>query len=373
MIYLDNASTTHKKPGSVIKSVKKGTSKLSVNASRGGYSLSIKGGMEILNTRELLAKHFNCNTENVIFTGSCTGAINLALRGTIKPNGHIVSTTMEHNSVLRTLQDLKEKHNIDYTLVSPTNGIINPQDIEKAITSKTYLVATIHTSNVTGATNDITSIGKICKKHKLIYMVDGAQSAGHIRVDMKKQNVNLFSVAGHKGFYGPQGIGVLLINNVNVSPQITGGTGTFSESITQPTTPPEGLESGTLSMPCILGLKAGVTYVEKNFDKINNKIKKLTTLLFNYLKNNEKIKLFSFNPSSGVMSFNIIGYSSSEIGDYLNNKYNICVRTGLHCAPLIHQTNGTMSTGMIRVSISSFNKLREIKKLIKAIDEFKVD
>ena len=277
---------------------------------------------------------------------------------------------MEHNSVLRTLQDLKEKYNIDYTLINPTNGVINPKDIEKAITSKTYLVATIHTSNVTGATNDISSIGKICKKHKLIYFVDGAQSSGHLKIDIKKLNINLFSIAGHKGFYAPQGIGVLLINNIKVNPLITGGTGTYSESIYQPTESPESLESGTQSMPCILGLKEGVKYVTKHFDKMNLKIKKLTTILYNFLKNNNKIKLYSFNPDSGVMSFNIIGYSSSEVGDYFNQFYQLCVRTGLHCAPLIHQENGTLKTGMVRVSISSFNKKRDIKIAIKAIKEF---
>lgn len=370
MIYLDNASTTHFKPRCVIKAVKKGVTSYSVNSSRGGYSLAINGGIEVLKTREIIANHFNCQQENVIFTSSCTGAINLALRGTIKPRGHIVSTTMEHNSVLRTLQDLKDKYNIDYTLVEPTNGVINPSDIEKAITDKTYLVVTIHTSNVTGATNDIASIGKICKKHNLLYMVDGAQSSGHLKIDLKNNNINLFSIAGHKGFYAPQGIGALLINGVKVKPLITGGTGTFSESINQPLDPPEGLESGTQSMPCILGLKAGVEYVEKNFEKINLKIKKLTTLLYNYLKNNDKIKLYSSNPSSGVLSFNIIGYSSSEVGDYLANYYNICVRTGLHCAPLIHQNNGTLQNGMVRVSISSFNLKKDIKNLIKALNTF---
>ena len=370
MIYLDNASTTHFKPRSVIKAVKKGVTSYSVNSSRGGYNLAVKGGIEVLKTREIIAKHFNADVENVVFTASCTHAINLALRGTIKPNGHIISTAMEHNSVLRTLNDLKEKYNISFTLIEPVNGIIRPEDIEKAITDKTYLVATIHTSNVTGATNDIISIGKICKKHKLLYLVDGAQSSGHIKIDLKKYNINLFTIAGHKGFFAPQGIGILISNNIKVNPIITGGTGTFSESINQPTESPDGLESGTQSMPCILGLKAGVEYVEKNFNKINNKIKKLTTPLFNYLKSNDKIKLYSFNPESGVMSFNIIGYSSSEIGDYLSENYDICVRTGLHCAPLIHQVNSTLKSGMVRVSISGFNRKRDIKILIKALKDF---
>lgn len=373
MIYLDNASTTHKKPRSVIKAVKNGVTRLSVNSSRGGYKLAVDGGLEVLKTRELLANHFNASSENVVFTASCTAAINLALRGTARPNGHIVATAMEHNSVLRTLNDLKDKYNINFTIVEPQNGVINPSNIEQAITNKTYLVVTIHTSNVTGATNDIFSIGNICKKHNLLYMVDGAQSCGHIKVDLKKNNINMFTIAGHKGFFAPQGIGVLISNNVKIKPLITGGTGTYSESINQPTESPEGLESGTQSMPCILGLKAGVEYVERNFDKLNNKMKKLTTVLYNYLSENKKIKLYSFNPESGVMSFNIIGYSSSEVGDYLSEKYNICVRTGLHCAPLIHQVNSTLSTGMVRVCINGFNKKHDIHVLIKALENFTKD
>ena len=373
MIYLDNASTTHIKPRSVIKSVKRGATNLSVNSSRGGYPLSIDGGMEVLETRELIGAHFNCNPDNVIFTASCTASINLALRGTIHPNKHIISTTMEHNSTLRTLEDLKSKYNISYTLIKPVNGTIRPEDIENAITSDTYLVSTIHTSNVTGATNNVDEIGKICKKHNLIYMVDGAQSSGHIKVNIKDSNINLFTIAGHKGFYAPQGIGVLLINDTKVAPLITGGTGTFSESIIQPTTYPEGLESGTQSMPCILGLKAGVKYVDKNFEKINNKITKLSAYLLSYLRSNHQIEIYSLNPASGVISFNIKGYTSSEIGDYLSASYNICVRTGLHCAPLIHQHNNTLERGMVRVSISSFNKLRDIKTLIKALHSFTHD
>ena len=369
MTYLDNASTTHKKPLSVIRAVTNGLTKYSVNASRGGYKLAIDGGLEIIKTRELIANHFNAEAENVIFTASCTSAINLALRGTIVPNGHIITTAMEHNSVLRTLQYLKVNYNINFTVISPTkNGTIDPSDIEKAITSKTYLVATIHTSNVTGATNDIYTIGSICKKHHLLYFVDGAQSSGHIKTDLKQCNINLYSIAGHKGFYAPQGIGVLISNNTKVKPIIMGGTGTHSESIIQPTSSPEGLESGTLSMPCILGLKAGVKYVNKNFDKLNYKIERLTSMLYNYLKNNSKIILYSFNPQSGVMSFNVNDMTSSEVGDYLSEKYNICVRTGLHCAPLIHKENKTLKTGMVRVSISSFNKTKDIKRLIKALN-----
>lgn len=369
MIYLDNSSTTHKKPHCVIKGYKKGLTKLSVNSSRGGYDLAIKGGMEVLNVRTQISEMYNTQPENVIFTGSCTQALNLALRGYIKPNGHIVATVLEHNSVLRTLEYLKQKYNISYTLVKPVKHIIHAQDIESAITDKTYMVCCIHTSNVTGATNDIEKIGEICKKYNLKYLVDCAQSGGHIKVDLKKYNINLLALAGHKGFYAPQGIGVLLTNDIKISPIIFGGTGTHSESLEQPTESPEGLESGTISMPNILALGKGVKFVNKNFDKLNKKLYKLTSTLISHIKENKNINLYSFNAHSGIVTINIKGKSSSEVADILNEKYKICVRSGLHCAPKLHEYYNTLSRGMVRISISPFNTMYEIKKCITAISE----
>lgn len=368
MIFLDNSSTTHKKPRCVISACKKGLTKLSVNAGRGGYDLSVRAGMEVLNVRTMFANEFHANPEDVIFTGSCTQAINLALRGYIKPNGHIVATVLEHNSVLRTLEYLKNKYNISYTLVKPVKHIIHPQDIENAITSKTYLVCCIHTSNVTGATNDIEAIGKVCKKHSCKFFVDCAQSGGHIKVDMDKSNINMLTLAGHKGFYAPQGIGVLIKRDIDIKPLIYGGTGTHSESLIQPNESPEGLESGTLSIPNILALGKGLEFVIKNFDKLNKRIFKLTNTLINYLKNNNNVILYSFNPHSGIASINIKGKESTEVSDILNEKYNIYVRSGLHCAPKLHEYYNTTSRGMIRFSISPYNKMKEIKKCIKAID-----
>ena len=370
MIYLDNASTTHIKPRTVVKQTKLGLTKYSVNAGRGGYKLSIVGGEKVLEARLNLANLFNCpSPENVIFTSGCTMAINLALRGTIKFGGHIVATTLEHNSVLRTLDDLQKKYGISYTLVSPNkNGIITSTEIEKAIKTNTYLVCTIHTSNVTGATNDIESIGKLCKSRNLIYMVDIAQSAGHVIIDIQKLNINLATIAGHKGFYGPQGIGVLLINNIEVKPLITGGTGTSSENISQPTDLPEGLESGTASLANIMGLDAGVKFVRKNFTKIQTKIDNLINYLLPRLKNIKNIKVYSTINHAGVVAFNINNIPSSTIADILSNEFKICVRSGLQCAPMVHKYNGTLRQGMVRVSIGYFNSLRQIKKLIKALE-----
>ncbi len=369
MIYLDNSSTTHRKPRCVIKACKKGLTSLSVNSSRAGYNLAIKGSIEILKIRTAFAQEYNTQPENVVFTGSCTMALNLALRGCAKPNGHIVATILEHNSVLRTLEYLKQEYNISYTLVKPVMNTIRPEDIEKAITKNTYMVCCIHTSNVTGATNPIDKIGSVCKKHNLLYLVDCAQSGGHIKINMQDCNINLLALAGHKGYYAPQGVGVLISNRVTPKPIVFGGTGTYSEKLEQPTESPEGLESGTPSMPCILGLGKGLEYVNKHFNKLNNKVFKLTRQLLFELKNNKNINLYSFNANSGIVSFNIKGKTSSEVSDLLSERYNICTRSGLHCAPKLHEYYNTLSRGMVRISISPFNKKWEIKKCIKAINE----
>ena len=371
MIYLDNSSTTYKKPKCVIKAIKLALTKYSANPGRSSHKLSIITNDKIMDCRIKLANYFNLpNIENVIFTSGCTESINLALIGTAKKNCHIVTTYLEHNSVLRTLTQLSKTHNINYTLVKPNDiGIIDPKNIENAITSKTYMIIVNHTSNVLGCTQNITEIGKIAKKHNLLFMVDTAQSGGHENIDIKSQNINLLCGTAHKGFYGPQGVGFLLINNAQVSPIKFGGTGTNSYSIIQPTNYPEALESGTGPNPNIMGLLAGINFVEQNSTKINNKIKSLSKHLIDYLKNEPKITLYSHNLNSGVISFKVNNIDSSEVSNILNDKYKICVRGGLHCAPKVHEFLGTTKPGLVRVSISYFNKTKEINKFIKCLNK----
>ena len=370
MIYLDNSSTTHKKPKSVIKATLAGVTSLSTNPSRGGYPLTIKGGIEIYNCREKLANYLGTDPNNIIFTSGCTMALNLALKGTARKNGHIIATIFEHNSVLRVLNYLQETYNITYTLLTPDkNGLIDIKSIKKAIQPNTYMLITNHTSNVTGATQNIEKIGIIAKKHKLIYLVDGAQSVGHEKIDMVKMNINLLTIAGHKGLYAPQGIGVLAINNCKVHPIIEGGTGTHSDKIKQPSDYPDGLESGTPNIVGILGLSKGVDFVKKHQKKINTKIYKLTTYLLENLRKVYGITIYSNNPKSGVVSFTLKNFNSTEISNFLGEKYNICTRSGLHCAPQVHKFYGTLKNGMVRISLSYFNKKSEIDKLIVALNE----
>lgn len=369
MIYFDNSSTTHKKPKSVIKAVKMGLTKYSANPGRGSHTLSLNTAEKVLDTRINLAEYLNVESpENIIFTSGCTESLNLALLGTAKKNGHIVTTFLEHNSVLRTINNLTKTHNVTYTLVPPNKyGIINPNDIEKAINSKTYLIVVNHTSNVIGSTQNINEIGKIANKHNLKFLVDSAQSLGHEIIDMKADNINMVAGTAHKGLYGPQGIGFLAIKDIEVSPIKFGGTGTNSISIIQPKGYPESLESGTIATPNILGLNAGLEFVKKNFDKINLKIENLSKMIINYLKNEPKIILYSSNAKSGVIAFQVKNLDSSDVVNLLNNVYKICVRGGLQCAPKIHEFLKTTKRGLVRVSIGYFNNKREVKHFIKSM------
>lgn len=369
MIYLDNSSTTHKKPLSVKISSLKGLSKLSVNPSRSGHKPAINGALKIYETRENISQLFGTIPENVIFTSGCTMALNMAIRGTLKKGGHIITTIFEHNSVLRVLDAIKSSHNVEVTYLTPNkSGQIPPSDISKAIKPNTYMVIINHTSNVTGTTQNIENIGKVCKKHNLIFLVDGAQSGGHKHIDMQKMNINMLAIAGHKGLYAPQGIGALLINDVGVAPLIYGGTGTKSDSLTQPTDYPDGLESGTPNIVGILGLNAGVKFVIKKQRTIERKIEKLTNFALLELNKIKNVTVYG-EKGSGVISIAITGKDSSSISNILDEKYKICTRSGLHCAPLIHKYLGTKSQGLTRISLSYFNHKSEIKKLIKAVTD----
>ena len=377
MIYLDNGATTNKKPFIVKKTILKCIlKKYCVNPNRSGYKLSNNLSSKILKVREDICNHFCLKeTENCIFTSGCTEALNLAILSSYQKGGHVIATSYEHNSVLRPLYKLKQEKIIDLTIVLPEkDGTINLNKIKKSIKPNTYLICANFTSNVTGYTNDIFNIGKICKDNNLLFLVDCAQSGGHEHIDINKYNIDFLSIAGHKGFYSLTGIGALLVSNKgkqHLKPIKFGGTGTKSDSFIQPTDFPDGYESGTCNVSGILTLGAGVQFVNKNLNKINKKISCLTEYLLNKLKEIKNITLYpSNNKNSGVVSFNIKGVSSNDVGNYLNENYNICVRTGLHCAPLVHKFYNTLNCGMVRVSLSYFNNKKDINKLIYALNNF---
>lgn len=368
MIYLDNAATTHKKPLCVKLAVLKAI-RLSANPGRGGHKLSITAGNEVFEARQTLNNFLNgYGEENIIFCYNCTDALNLALLGGIPKNSHVITSVFEHNSVLRPLKKLEADGEIELTIIKPQNSKnITISDIKTAIKPNTSAVCLSHISNVTGAEIDLNEIGVYLKEHNILFIVDAAQSAGHKKIDMKKHNIDALCLAGHKGLYGTMGIGVLAFNplSLKLSPIRFGGTGTHSAELIQNFDSPEVYESGTVNLVGIMALNSGVKFVNKNLTKIEKKIKNLTTLALNKIDKN-KYNIYT-KTNNGVIALNHKTLNSSEVAEILNNK-KICVRAGLHCAPLMHTYLNTLNTGAVRASIGYFNNKRQIEKFVKTLN-----
>ena len=366
MIYFDNAATSLLKPYSVKRAVIDALDNYTANPGRSGHFRSMMVAEKIFDTREMLKHFFNANDYEVIFTKNCTEALNLAILGTLKAKDHIIVSCYEHNSVLRTLEHLK-KDGIEVTMIySDLNDFSN--HLEESIKVNTKMVICTMVSNVTGESSDVESIGNFCQKHKLIYLADGAQASGHIKIDLTNSNIDLFCFAGHKGLMSITGVGGLVVKKgIKLSPIMFGGTGTESENLNQPDAIPEGFEAGTLPSIPIISLKAGVEFLEKNFSKIIEKEEKLTNYLYNSLKNLKFLTIYSKDDSKNVISFNMKNLDSSYLADLLDEKFQICVRAGLHCAPLIHKKLDTINTGTVRVSLDYNNRFEEIDRLVYAL------
>lgn len=375
MIYLDNAATTFPKPTSVYQNVMRAMKKYGANPGRGSHAMAIEGAKVIYETRELLAELFNLDDPlNVILTFNATDGLNLAIKGLLKSGDHVITTSMEHNSVLRPIMEL-EKIGVENTIVScQKDGKVKSEDIENAIKSNTKLIVTTHVSNLTGTIQPIEQIGKICKKHNITYLVDAAQSAGVLDIDVKKYNIDFLAVPGHKGLLGPQGTGALLINSdIEMHQLKEGGTGSESSNLHQPNFYPDKFEAGTPNLPGIAGLNAGIKYIKSRGTKsIYSHEKNLLDLFINEMKKNPKIEIYgsdSIDDRCGVVPINIINIDSSEVAYLLDTKYNIAVRPGLHCAPLAHKTIGTDKIGAVRFSVGPFSKKAEIFAAVKALNE----
>ena len=366
MIYFDNSASTLLKPKNVQRAVLSALTTFSANPGRSGHIEALKSAMEVEKVREKLKKY--TNADEVIFTGGCTHALNLAILGFCR-EGHIVCSENEHNSVLRPLEHLKENYNVTYSVAKQANKKgITWQDIEKEIKNDTKLVICNHISNVNGDVAEIEDIGHHLKEKGIAFLVDGAQGGGHFRYDMKKMEIDMLIFSPHKGFYSPQGVGVLLKSNkINLSPILFGGTGTNSLDLHQPNFSPEKYESGTICTPAILGFGAGIDFVEENFVNIKEKMEDLTTYL-HYEFSKLPIEIYtSTENANGVFAFNIPNMNSNEVATYLNDKYEICVRGGYHCAPFKHKALGTIEQGAVRVSFSLANTFQEVERLNLAI------
>ncbi len=370
MIYLDNAATGGFKTSESVLATMNAVKFLCANPGRSGHSLSLTGARLISDARETLSMAFDCPSDKVIFTKNCTEALNTAIFGTLKKGGHVITTVYEHNSVLRPLYHLQSLGHIELDILSPTQDLSIYEVIKSKIKKNTYLVAVTSASNVTGEALPIDKIGALCKDRGLLFLVDGAQGGGHLKLTMQSQNISMLALAGHKGLYGIMGSGALLIDEkVEVSPLTFGGTGTDSFSKTQPLTYPEKLEAGTLNLPAICSLNAGVKYVMKNLAHFSEQLFLSTKYIIEELEKIEGVTCFSMPNRSGIVAFKLRDKDSSLVADILNLEYDIAVRGGIHCAPKMHEFLGTESEGLVRVSLAIQNTSKEINALLLAIKQ----
>lgn len=372
MIYLDNGATSFPKPLSVRQNVDISLKKFSANPGRSGHSLSLRAAKEIFECRKRLKGLFNVNSEEeIIFTENCTMALNTVIFGLLSEGDHVLISSMEHNSVTRPLESLKDKGVTYSTFDYSYDDNVTVDNVRNLIKPETKLVICTHASNVFGFRFPIERICALCHAYGILFCVDSAQSAGVFDIDVGTNQYDFVCMSGHKSLYGPMGTGVLILNNRNLKPLLYGGTGTESVKKSQPEGLPEKFESGTQNMNGISGLKAGVDFVKnRGIKNIYNHEYKLAKRLFNGLVNNRKVitynKSFDYGKVAPVVSFNIDGVYSEDLVAKLN-KYGIMTRGGLHCSPLAHTTMNTIENGTVRVVPGAFNTINDINYLLNVI------
>ncbi len=378
LIYLDNAATTFKKPQQVLNKVTECLTEYGANPGRGGHRLAIRAANEVYAVRETVAVFFNISDPlRIIFTSNATEALNLAIKGVLKSGDHVITTSMEHNSVLRPLTALKTTGVSTTAIYADSDGFVDPENISAAIKPNTKLVAVNHASNLTGSIQPISQIGEICRKNRILFLVDASQTAGVLPIDVKKMNIDLLATSGHKSLFGIMGTGLLYVGEgVDLTELKQGGTGSLSEEITQPLLLPDRYESGTLNLPGIVSLGSGIEFI-KNVtpEEIHHREQRLAKILFEGLS---EIKGLTIHGSKSLQQrlplfpVNLKDTDASEFAFELDNSYHICTRAGLHCAPLAHKTVGTQKTGAVRFSIGYFNTEDEIYRTLKAVKEISV-
>lgn len=376
IIYLDNAATSYPKPPQVLKAMIRFTEKIGGNPGRSGHRLSVKAGEVVEEAREAVAELFNIKDPlRVAFSHNASQALNFALLGLLEPGDHVITTSLEHNSVARPLRYL-EGQGVQLTIIKadPLTGEISVDDLKKAIRKKTRLVVVVHGSNVIGRVLPLRQIGEITRSKGILLLVDAAQTAGSYPIDVERDFVDLLAFTGHKSLMGPQGTGGLFVRpGIQLKAVLRGGTGSRSEEDRHPSFLPDLLEAGTLNAVGLAGLAAGVRFVLKEtVGKIREKEMTLLKRLLKGLEGIEFLKLYG-NPSTGVnlstISINFSNLTPSEVGYLLDKRYGIMVRVGLHCSPWTHQTIGTYPKGTVRISLGYFNTIQEVDFLLEALSD----
>lgn len=374
MIYLDNAATTMKKPEEVIEAVVQAMHSMG-NAGRGAHGASLQASRTIYDTRELLCHFFGgTDPRRIVFTSNSTESLNIAIKGLFQPGDHVITTMLEHNSVLRPLYEMEGK-GVELTIIpADKKGVIDYNDIEKAIRLNTKAVVCTHGSNLTGNVVDIERIGKLTKEKGILLVVDASQTAGVFPVDVEKMNIDVLCFTGHKGLMGPQGTGGMYVREgLQIRPLKSGGSGVQTYSKNHPLEMPTALEAGTMNGHGIAGLHAAVEYIQRiGMDQIRKREQECMKRFYEGVIQVPGVKVygdFSDMNRCAIVSLNIGDYDSSEVSDELLTEYGISTRPGAHCAPLMHEALGTVEQGAVRFSFSHFTTDEEVDIAIKAIRE----
>ncbi|MGI6434470.1 MAG: aminotransferase class V-fold PLP-dependent enzyme [Syntrophomonadaceae bacterium] len=373
MIYMDNAATSFPKPEVVYQAVDHFNRHLGGSPGRGSHHATLRAGAVLLECREALARLFNiADSAQIAFTANITDAINIGLKGILANGDHVITTSMEHNAVARPLYALSQQ-GVEWTRVPcAPDGSLDPADIIPAIRSNTRMICLLHASNLTGTIMPILEVGQIAQQYGLLFMLDSAQTAGVLPIDVQALHIDILTLTGHKSLLGPQGTGGIYVHpRLEMRPLREGGTGSASECLDQPMFMPDRLESGTPNTPGIAGLGAGVDFIlQTGLEAIRHHEQQLTGMLLEGLRGIPGIEVYGPADSrlqTAVVSFNIAGHDCGEVSLRLDQEYGIITRSGMHCAPLAHQTIGTAEVGACRVSPGYFNTGEEIQEVIKAL------
>ena len=378
MIYLDNAATTMHKPKEVIDAVVCAMSSMG-NAGRGANEASLSASRIIYDTREKLCRFFHGeNPRQIVFTNNSTESLNIAIKGLLNPGDHVITTMLEHNSVLRPLYEMKEK-GVGLTIIeSDKNGRFRLEDMEAAIRPNTKMIVCTNGSNLTGNYVPLKPVGELAKKHDILFVVDASQTAGVFPIDVQDMMIDVLCFTGHKGLLGPQGTGGMYVKEgIKIRPLKTGGSGVQTYSKTHPAEMPTALEAGTLNGHGIAGLHAAMSYLEETgVDHIRAREQELMWRFYEGVKDIPEITIygdFSTKERCAIVTLNIGEYDSSEVSDALLTEYSISTRPGGHCAPLMHEELGTVEQGAVRFSFSHYNTEEEVDTAIEAVRELAKD
>lgn len=374
MIYFDNAATTIQKPKQVVEAVTQALCSMG-NAGRGAHNASMGASRMLFDTRKKLAELFGGNNPaQVVFTSNSTESLNMALKGLLNPWDHVITTQLEHNSVLRPLYELEDK-GVELTILnSDAKGRICYEDFEKEIKKNTKMIVCTHGSNLTGNLTDIRRVGEIARSHGLLFVVDASQTAGVFPIHVEEMKIDVLCFTGHKGLLGPQGTGGMYVREgVIIRPLKTGGSGVQTYSRTHPSQMPTALEAGTLNAHGLAGLDAALDYLkDTGIDVIRKKEQELMWYFYQKVLEIPGITVygdFDSQERCPIVSLNVKDYDSSEVSDFLFTEYGISTRPGAHCAPLLHQAMGTEKQGAVRFSFSHYNTIEEIDIAVQALKE----